>query len=138
MKRRLGACALLLVTTSGSVDAKGVAWCQVNGANYAAYLSGIVDVDDGPDAFKAMKESFGKGFRNYVQASLDPKAATPDCTRQDSRFYADDFIDVLIKANPGYKFVRTGWRGSSRAVSAAASNKRGGGQPAAESLRYRR
>lgn len=138
MKRRLGACALLLVTTSGSVDAKGVAWCQVNGANYAAYLSGIVDVDDGPDAFRAMKDSFGKGFRNYVQASLDPKAATPDCIRQDSRFYADDYIDVLIKANPGYKFVRTGWRGNVHAASAPVIAKRGAGQSATESLRFRR
>lgn len=135
MKRRLGACALLLATTAGSADAKGVAWCQVNGANYAAYLSAIVDVDDGPDAFKAMANSFGKSFRDYVHASLDPEGTNADCIRQDSRFYADDYIDVLIKANPGYKFVRTGWRGSAHAT---ASAKRAVGQSAAESLSYRR
>ncbi|MBW0006440.1 MAG: hypothetical protein JO335_01875 [Sphingomonas sp.] len=138
MKRRLCACALLLVTSAGSAEAKGVAWCQVNGANYAAYLSGIVEVDDGPDAFKAMANSFGKSFRNYIQASLDRDASNPDCTRQDSRFYADDYIDVLIKANPGYKFVKTGWRGNVHAASATAPAKRGGGQTAADSLRFRR
>lgn len=137
MKRRLGACALL-VTAAGSADAKSVAWCQVNGANYAAYLSGIVEVDDGPDAFRAMTGSFGKSFRNYVQASLDPQASTPDCTRQDSRFYADDYIEVLIKANPGYKFVRTGWHGGARATAVSASAKRRGGQSTPDSLRYRR
>ena len=138
MKRRLCACALLLVTSAGSAEAKGVAWCQVNGANYAAYLSGFVEVDDGPDAFKAMANSFGKDFRNYVHASLDSEATTADCIRQDSRFYADDYIDVLIKANPGYKFIKTGWHGNVHAASAAAAAKRGGGQTAADSLRYRR
>ena len=138
MKRRYGACALLLATTAGSAEAKGVAWCQVNGANYAAYLSAIVEVDDGPDAFNAMANSFGKSFRDYVHGSLDSEGTTADCIRQDSRFYADDYIDVQIKANPGYRFVRTGWRGNFHAASATTSAKRGGGQSAPDSLRYRR
>jgi len=137
MKR--GYCAgALLLAFSGTAEAKSVAWCQVDGAKYATYLSGIVEIDDGPDAFRAMTGSFGKGFKDYVQASLDPKASTPECVRQDSLFYAEDYIDVLIKANPGYRFVKTGWRGSVRAVPAAASVRRGAGQSRLESLRYRK
>jgi hypothetical protein len=137
MKHGLCAGALLLAL-AGTAEAKSVAWCQVNGARYATYLSGIVEIDDGPDAFRAMRSSFGNGFKDYVQASLDPQASSPDCTRQDSLFYAEDYIDVLIKANPGYKFVKTGWRGSTRPTVSASQPRRGGGQSRADSLHYRR
>src|SRR5580765_193046 len=138
MKRRLCACALVLVTAGGTAEAKSVAWCQVNGSKYAAYLSEIVEIDDGADSFRAMTNSFGKSFKDYVRSSLDPEASTPDCTRQDSLFYAEDYIDVLIKANPGYRFVKTGWRGSSHPTVSASLPRRGGGQSRADSLHYRR
>lgn len=135
MKRRYCAGALLLAF-AGTAEAKGVAWCQVSGAKYATYLSSIVEIDDGPDAFRAMKSSFGNGFKDYVQSSLDPQASAPDCTRQDSLFYAEDYIAVLIKANPGYRFVKTGWRGNTHAASSV--GQRGAGQSRADSLRYRK
>ena len=138
MKRRLCACALLLLASAASAEARSVAWCQVNGAKYSTYLSGIVEIDDGPDAFRAMRSAFGNGFKDYVAASLDPQASGPECMRQDSLFYAEDYIDVLIKTNPGYRFVKTGWRGSTHAVSAAVQPKRGGAQSRVDSLRYRR
>ena len=137
MKRRLCACALLLLASAASAEAKSVAWCQVNGAKYSTYLSGIVEIDDGPDAYRAMKNSFGENFKDYVQGSLDPQASSPDCTKQDSLFYAEDYIDVLIKANPGYRFVKTGWRGTAHAISASQA-KRAGGQSRVDSLRYRK
>lgn len=138
MTRLYFAGALLLVF-GGTAEAKSVAWCQVNGAKYATYISALVDIDDGPDAFRTLKSSFGQGFKDYVQASLDPQASSPDCNRQDSRFYAEDYIDVLIKANPGYRFVRTGWRGTPRAEASSTDQiKRSGAQSRADSLRYRR
>jgi hypothetical protein len=137
MKRRYCAGALLLAF-AGAADAKSVAWCQVDGSKYATYLSAIVEIDDGPDAFRAMTGSFAKSFKDYVQGSLDPQASSPSCTRQDSLFYADDYIDVLIRANPGYRFVKTGWRGGVRAVPAAAPARRASGQSRADSLRFRK
>jgi len=135
---RLYCAGALLLVFGGTAEAKSVAWCQVNGAKYATYISGLVEIDDGPDAFRAMKSSFGEGFKDYVQGSLDPQASSPDCNRQESRFYAEDYIDVLIKANPGYRFVRTGWRGGTHAASAASQPKRGEGLSRADSLRFRR
>ena len=109
----------LLLALAAPAGAKSAAWCQVNGSNYQTYLSGIVDIDDGPEAFKALATGpFAKSFRDYVQSSYDPKASKLDCNKQESRFYAEDYIDVLISANPGYKFVRTGWRGG-RSTAAA-------------------
>jgi hypothetical protein len=100
----------MLLAAAAPVEAKGVAWCQVNGAKYQAYLSDIVEIDDGPQAFHNLVSGpFGQGFQDYVRASLDPKASGLDCTRQESLFYAQDYIDVLIKANPGFRFVKTGW-----------------------------
>src|SRR5689334_16383396 len=83
--------ALVLLALAAPAEAKGVAWCQVNGAKYEAYLSGIVEVDDGPQAFKSLVSGpFGKGFQDYVRGSLDPRASGLDCTRQESLFYAQD------------------------------------------------
>ena len=131
--------ALLLLALAGPVQAKGVAWCQVNGAGYQAYLSGIVEIDDGPNAFRNLISGpFGKGFHDYVRGSLDPRAASLDCTRQDSLFYAEDYIDVLITANPGFKFVKTGWRGNPRATAKDSSPSRGSGASRADALQYRR
>ena len=118
MKAVYCAPALLLALVTPPADAKSAAWCQVNGSNYQTYLSGIVDIDDGPEAFKALTTgSFAKSFKDYVQSSYDPKASKLNCNKQESRFYAEDYIDVLISANPGYKFVKTGWRGSRGAAS---------------------
>ena len=109
----------LLLALAAPAGAKSAAWCQVNGSNYQTYLSGIVDIDDGPDAFKALASgAFGKSFKEYVQSSYDPKASKLNCNKQESRFFAEDYIDVLISANPGYKFVKTGWRGSRTTASA--------------------
>ena len=120
------------------VQAKGFAWCQVNGDKYQAYLSAIVEIDDGPDAFRNLVNGpFGKGFQDYVRTSLDPKASTVDCNRQDSLFFAQDYIDVQINANPGYKFVKTGWR-VKPATSTASQSKRGNGNGRVEKLQFRK
>ena len=133
------ASALLLLALAGPVQAKSVAWCQVNGAGYQAYLSGIVEIDDGPNAFRNLISGpFGKGFHDYVRGSLDPRAASLDCTRQDSLFYAEDYIEVLITANPGFKFVKTGWRGNPRATAKDSSPSRGSGASRADALQYRK
>jgi hypothetical protein len=138
MKVRYFAGALALLALADPAQAKSFAWCQVNGAKYQAYLSGIVEIDDGPEAFRAVASGpFSQAFHDYVQGSLDPAASKPDCTKQDSLFYAKDYIDVLIKANPGFKFVKTGWRGG-QAVSAEKGSKRGGSQSPADALRYRK
>jgi hypothetical protein len=125
----------LLLALAAPAGAKSAAWCQVNGSNFQTYLSGIVEIDDGPDAFKALaKGPFAKSFKEYVQSSYDPRATKLDCNKQESRFYAEDYIDVLISANPGYKFVKTGWRGS-RATASAESAP---GKASATTLRYKK
>ena len=48
-------------------------------------------------------------------------------TRQDSLFYAEDYVDVLIAANPGFKFVKTGWRGSRPQAAADRRSRNGAG-----------
>ena len=117
----------LLLAIAAPAGAKSAAWCQVNGSNFQTYLSGIVEIDDGPDAFKALaKGPFAKSFKEYVQSSYDPRASKLDCNKQESRFYAEDYIDVLITANPGYKFVKTGWRGSRSTAAADPQPKRDG------------
>ena len=108
--------ASLLLALATPAHAKGFAWCQVNGSNYQAYLSAIVEIDDGPAAYRGLTGQFGKAFQDYVRGSLDPKALSVDCTRQDTRFFAEDYIGVLIGANPGFKFVRTGWRAPIRSA----------------------
>jgi hypothetical protein len=111
--RKCLAALTLLLPIAASAQAKSFAWCQVSGGKYETYLSDIVEIGDGPDAFVAFKAgAFGNGFRQYVQSSFDPHASGLDCNKQDSRFFAEDYIDVLISGNPGYRFVRTGWRGA--------------------------
>jgi hypothetical protein len=129
MKARIFAGASLLLALATPAHAKGFAWCQVNGSNYQAYLSAIVEIDDGPAAYRGLTGQFGKAFQDYVRSSLDPKASSVDCTRQDTRFFAEDYIGVLIGANPGFKFVRTGWRAPIR----SAESRRGtnSGKPSA-------
>jgi hypothetical protein len=133
------AIALLLLPLGTAVQAKSFAWCQVNGGKYQTYLSGIVEIDDGPEAFRAFKTgAFGTGFRQYVQ-TLEPKASDVDCNKQESRFFAEDFIGVLISGNPGYRFVRTGWNGNARASAAEHGSLRGsGGRSRKSALSYRR
>lgn len=117
MKRLKFAAALSLLGLGGQAQAASYAWCQVSGANYESYLSGIVEIEDGGEAFKAfLAGPFGKGFSDYVRASLDPRASDLNCFREESLFYANDHIDVLITANPGIKFVKTGWNGSRHAA----------------------
>ena len=126
--RALKCAALLVVVLAGSAEAKSYAWCQVNGTGYHAYLNGIVEIEDGAEAFRTLSAGpFGKGFRDYVQASFDPKASSLDCSTQESLFFAEDYIGVLIRANPGFEFVKTGWRGPLRAAASApaASARRG-------------
>ena len=125
----------LLIALAAPAGARSAAWCQVNGANYQTYLSGIVDIDDGPDAFKALANgAFAKSFKEYVQSSYDPKASKLNCNKQESRFYAEDYIDVLISANPGYKFVKTGWRGGRNTASAEPAR----GKASATTLRFKK
>ena len=121
------AAALLLLGCAGAAQAKSFAWCQMIGGNYEAYLSGIVEIDDGPAAFRDLRTgSFARGFKDYVRSRFDARAKGFDCTAQQSMFFARDYIDVLVTANPGIRFVRTDWRGTSR--SAALTGKAGAGQ----------
>ena len=118
----------LLLALAAPANARSAAWCQVNGSNFQTYLSGIVDIDDGHAAFKALATgAFASSFKQYVQSSYDPKASKLNCNKQESRFYAEDYIDVLIGANPATKFVKTGWRGSSKAASAQPLRGKTGG-----------
>lgn len=126
--RALYCAAVLLLALAAPANARSAAWCQVNGTNYQTYLSGIVDIDDGPGAFKALANgAFAKSFKEFVQSSYDPKASKLNCNKQESRFYAEDYIDVLISANPGYKFVKTGWRGSSKTAAIQPVRGKSGG-----------
>jgi hypothetical protein len=127
----------LVLVFAAPASARSAAWCQVNGSNFQTYLSGIVEIDDGPDAFRALaKGPFAKSFKEYVQASYDPRASKLDCNKQESRFYAEDYIDVLISANPGYKFVKTGWRGSRS--TASADPTLGKSSSSAQTLRFKK
>lgn len=130
----------LLLPIAGAAGAKSFAWCQVNGDKYQNYLSDVVEIDDSPDAFRAFRTgTFGNGFRQFVQTSLDAHASGLDCNKQESRFFAEDYIGVLINANPGYKFVRTGWHGSRSTVSIDRQQRHtGGGEPRDNGLRYKR
>jgi hypothetical protein len=131
--------ALPLLALAAPAQAKSYAWCQVNGGEYQAYLSGIVEIDDSPAAFGALaKGPFGNAFRDYVQASFDPRASDVDCTKQESMFFAEDYVSVLIAGNPGYKFVKTGWRGKPSMVTADSQAKHSTDQPRASVLRYRK
>jgi len=138
MKARTCALALMLLALAGPAQAKGFAWCQVNGGKYEAYLSAIVEIEDGPEAFRTLVNGpFGKGFQDYIRSSFDPHASDVDCNRQDTMFFAEDYISVLINANPGYKFVKTGWR-AKPAAAVANQSKRGNGGARAEPVRYRK
>jgi hypothetical protein len=137
MKAVTFASALLLAALSAPLEAKSFAWCQVNAGKYQAYLSDIVEIDDGPDAYRSFTGSFAKGFRDYVQTAFDQQPSSPDCTSQESRFYAEDYIEVLIKTNPGFKFVRTGWHGSGPTAAADIHAKGPGADTRATPLRYR-
>lgn len=129
----------LLLPLAGPAEAKSFAWCQVNGDKYQNYLSEIVEIDDGPEAFRAFRTgAFGNGFRQFVQNSLDSHASSLDCNKQETRFFADDYIGVLINANPGYKFVRTGWHGSSTASLDHRQRRGGGGEARDSGLHYPR
>lgn len=131
--------ALILLPLAGAADAKSFAWCQVSGDKYETYLSDIVEIDDGPDAFRAFKSgAFGNGFRQYVETSLGAHASALDCNKQESRFFAEDYIGVLISGNPGYKFVKTGWHTARTAASPDHLPRRGGGQARDNALGYRR
>jgi|tagenome__1003787_1003787.scaffolds.fasta_scaffold20821878_3 hypothetical protein len=139
MKAPIFAAAFLLVSLAAPLEAKSFAWCQVSSGQYEAYLSSIVEIEDGPAAFSALSTGpFGKGFRNYVQGSFDPHASDLDCTKQESRFFAEDYVSVLIAGNPGYKFVKTGWGAAPAKGTADNQVKRGPAQPRAGALRYRR
>jgi len=128
MKTRTCAWALPLMALAGSAEAKGFAWCQVSSAKYDAYLSAIVEIEDGPEAFRALASGpFGKGFQDYVRAKFDPAASAIDCNRQDSLFFAEDYIDVQINANPGYRFVKTGWDAKPASASADHARRASGG-----------
>ena len=74
MKARIFAGASLLLALATPAHAKGFAWCQVNGSNYQAYLSAIVEIDDGPAAYRGLTGQFGKAFQDYVRSSLDPES----------------------------------------------------------------
>lgn len=132
--------AMLLLLVAGTAESKSYAWCQVNGARYQTYLSDVVEIEDGPDAFRLFKTGpFGSGFRQYVQTSLDAHASDLDCNKQESRFFAEDYINVLISGNPGYKFVKTGWNGARRGSVAEHRPQHGSaGELRDTSLRYRR
>lgn len=135
------AALVLLLPLAGAAEAKSFAWCQLSGDKYQNYLSDVVEIDDGPDAFRAFRTgAFGNGFRQFVQSSLDSHAAGLDCNKQETRFFADDYIGVLISSNPGYKFVRTGWHGGRAAASLDRQQKHspGGGEARDNGLHYRR
>ena len=120
MKALKCASALLLLALGGQARASNFVWCQMSGGNYENYLSGIVEIDDGRDAYRAfLAGPFGKAFRDHVRGSVDPKATNLSCSREDSLFYATDQIEVMINANPGIKFVQTGWRGGKAAAAKA-------------------
>ena len=126
MKALSCAPALLLVALAGQAQAKSFAWCQMTGGNYEAYLSRIVAIEDGPEAFRGLRTgSFGNGFQEYVRATFDPHASNFDCASQESLFFAKDYIDVLITANPGIKFVKTDWRGGRNTAALDEPPKRG-------------
>lgn len=111
------ASALLLLGLGGEARAASYAWCQVAGGNYESYLSKVVEIEDGREAFGAFLQGpFPKAFREHVQASIDPRASSLDCTREDSLLFANDRIDVLIETNPGIRFIRTGWSGPIRSA----------------------
>ena len=119
MKARWAAPALLLLALAGQADAKSFAWCQMTGGHYEAFLSGIVQIDDGPAAFKDLRSgAFGNGFQDYVRRTFDPQATSFDCMSQESLFFAKDYIDVMVTANPGTKFVMTDWQGSRKTAAA--------------------
>lgn len=106
------AAAVLLLGVGGEAKASSFAWCQMSGGNYEGYLSGIVEIGEGGEAFRTfVSGQFGKGFTDYVRGAFDPGASNLVCSREDSLFYATDHIEVIINANPGIKFVQTGWRG---------------------------
>jgi hypothetical protein len=119
MKARWAAPALLLLALAGQADAKSFAWCQMTGGHYEAFLSGIVQIDDGPAAFRELRSgAFGNGFQDYVRRKFDPQAANFECTSQESMFFAKDYIDVMMTANAGTKFVMTDWQGNRKTAAA--------------------
>jgi hypothetical protein len=119
MKALRCAPALLLLALASQADAKTFAWCQMTGAHYEAFLSGIVQIEDGPAAFRDLRSgAFGSGFQDYVRRTLDPDATNFDCTSQESMFFAKDYIDVMVTGNPGTKFVMTDWQGSRKTAAA--------------------
>lgn len=139
MRASMILCGFALAALAGAAEGKSFAWCQVNGGKYETYLSGIVEIDDGAEAFRTFKTgAFGTGFRRYVQSSLDPHASGLDCNKQESRFFAEDYVDVLVNGNPGYKFVKTGWSGRHTAAGQQRPLRGGSGEGREVSLRNRR
>jgi hypothetical protein len=125
----------LLLGISGQAKAASFAWCQMSGGNYESYLSGIVEIGDGNEAFQAfLAGPFAKGFSDYVKDSFDPAASSLKCGREESLFYANDHIEVVIATNPGIKFVRTGWSGVHSAAKDSPAGK-GAADPAKRTVR---
>ena len=110
----LAAPLLLLVATEAS--ASRYAWCEVSaqvGSNeYIDYLSEIVEIEEGTEAYLAFRDGpFSIEFSRHVYSSLDNRARDRDCRAANSLREANKAIDLKIFANPNHQVIRTGWTG---------------------------
>lgn len=108
--------AATAVMISNQAHASQYAWCHVSrdlgGNKYVVYLSGIVEVEEGTDAYLAFRDGpFSIEFNRYVNSTHDKEARGRDCSSAKSLREAQKDIAATIFAMSHWEYVKTEWTG---------------------------
>lgn len=108
--------AASLLAFSSQAQASRYAWCSVSrflgGDKYIVYLSGIVEIEEGTEAYLAFRDGpFRNEFDHYVRTSLDPGIRGTDCSSANSLREAKQEIKTTIFAMSHWTYQQTGWTG---------------------------
>jgi hypothetical protein len=124
------ASAVAVLALASPAEATSYAWCQMSGTTVTDgrednHLSGIVEIEDGEEAWLAFVDGpFGKGFREYVRSAIDRNAYSLDCKKEDSLRDAKERIELVTSANSErMSFHQTGWLGGRAAAVEQAQTK---------------
>lgn len=132
MKRIHIPLVLAAIALSSSAMAKQYGWCEVSkrisSDGYEYHLSAIVEVPESPSALGDFKNDFGRAFQQYVKATYTSEAWDLDCFARNTLSAARDYVELEIRANPGFRFHRTEWRGGQPAPTEAPPERNAGGR----------
>jgi hypothetical protein len=109
---RVALAAVAVVAFAGSAQASQYGWCDVTGRNYTTYSTGIIEVEEGSDAYLAFRDGpWGQAFREYVNAQFGEDSYNVDCHAKNRLSDVKEWFGQTEYANKDRKFVRTGWTG---------------------------